>query len=148
MREDASLLPDLEPLIQEEFLDSLHTKIATVESLLESNEASVEDSTQPTQGIILILRLLQFELGFRSAWTPKTKDFCDAICKLLFKLALVCNSTLATSASNQILQVYGTSNSLDPVTYPLIIDTLYYLYDGEFHYDVSDTVSPFHRDSF
>lgn len=88
IRDDPALLPSLEPLIQEEFLDSLHTKLAAIDSLLDSNEPSGDESTLP-QGLLLVLRLLQFELGFRSAWTPKIKEYCENISRLLFKLALV-----------------------------------------------------------
>lgn len=103
-------MPDIESVIQEEFLAALHEGFLQVESLIASNSEPRHGLTQET---ILMLRLLQFGLSFRNVWWPHRREIGDNLSSLLFKLAMI----------------YGAPNYLDPVVYSMVVDTLYYLLD-------------------
>ncbi|RDB24995.1 Mediator of RNA polymerase II transcription subunit 12 [Hypsizygus marmoreus] len=124
LREKPGTLPILEHAIQDDLLDILYSKIVSLES--STTETATPPHLMTSKEIVLLLRLLQFELGFRSTWTSKTKEINDKLACSLFKLA----------------QFYGASENLDPIIYPLIIDTLYYIYD-EIPTDPKATYDPF-----
>lgn len=86
LRDQATQLPDLDPDIQDEFVDMVCSKLGQIEALLVSNEAPPFPLTQAS---ILLARLLQFDLGFNTAWTSKTKDVSGRIATNILKLALV-----------------------------------------------------------
>lgn len=94
-RKEGPLLLNLDPLVQDDFVVILHDKLSEIKVTLESNpSAQVADrevqSAQISQQVVLLVRLLQFDLGFRGAWTPKLKDLSTTFIKNLFHLALVC----------------------------------------------------------
>ncbi|KAF8876501.1 hypothetical protein BD779DRAFT_1560397 [Infundibulicybe gibba] len=113
LREDLASLPILDPSIQDEFFNALCIKFTGTEALSINLEDNETDYCQITQGIIFLARLLQFDLGLQGAWTSKTKEASSGLSSSIFKLALL----------------HGTGEGLDLVAYPLLIDTLYYLYD-------------------
>ena len=89
LREETSLLPTLEPDTQHEFFDALCTQFVTVETLLGERDAADDRLHQITQSAILLARLLQFDLGFRGAWTSRAKEASTGLSATLFRLALV-----------------------------------------------------------
>ncbi|KAF8070344.1 hypothetical protein FPV67DRAFT_1413891 [Lyophyllum atratum] len=105
--------PVIEASNQEGFIEALSSKLMSMEPLATSDGALDTGGSGLAQEIILILRLLQFELGFRSVWSSKTKEATHQVASSLFRLSMV----------------YGTSMDPSPVIYPLMIDTLYYIYD-------------------
>lgn len=91
MQQESSL-PALEPSIQDTFIDALYKSFALLESLLlpsDPSEGGRADASDLTQGTILLARLLQFNLGFRDVWTPKTKETGSSLSMSIFRLALV-----------------------------------------------------------
>ncbi|KAF9453917.1 hypothetical protein P691DRAFT_798859 [Macrolepiota fuliginosa MF-IS2] len=117
-RKEGPLLLNLDPAVQDDFVAILYDKLSTIKATLESSApaqaAGREDlSSTISQQVVLLVRLLQFDLGFRGAWTPKLKDLSAPFISNLFYLALH----------------YGTTDNLNPVVYPLLIDTLLYLID-------------------
>lgn len=92
LREETSLLPQLEPGVQDEFFTALTANFELLESLLSAyNMDSSEDDrpSQITRCAIFLARLLQFNLGFRGAWTEKTRVLSTNLSSTIFRLALV-----------------------------------------------------------
>ena len=88
LRADGASIPSIERLIQDEFFSSLCSQISTLEKAL-TQEPSNYPPLQFTQEIILLARLLQFDLGFRNIWTPTTNAASVELSKSLYKLVLV-----------------------------------------------------------
>ena len=86
-QERSAPMPDIEPFIHEEFFTTLHERFLRVESLVSNNESG----NGVGQESVLMLRLLQFSLGFRNVWWCNRRDISDNLPSLLFKLALVSN---------------------------------------------------------
>ncbi|KAG6866656.1 hypothetical protein C0991_000766 [Blastosporella zonata] len=108
---DNMTLPMLETSAQEEFIQALLSKLVLIEVLVTSND-SAADENDLTPDMVLFLRLLQFEMGFRGEWTSRMKDAMANIVSYLFKI-----------------MVHITSINSTSILYPLILDTLYYIYD-------------------
>ncbi|KAG5638808.1 hypothetical protein H0H81_010037 [Sphagnurus paluster] len=113
LREGTAPLPLVEISIEENFVDALLSKVVSMEPTITSDSPLEVIAEDVNQEIVLLLRFLQFEMGFRTIWTSKIKDATDKIASSLFKLAVA----------------YSTSLNPNPIVYPLIIDTLYYIYD-------------------
>ncbi|KAF5386158.1 hypothetical protein D9615_002361 [Tricholomella constricta] len=113
LREKSVLLPLVETSIQDEFIEALSSKLASMEEFATSNNGSETLEANLAQEMVLILRLLQFELGFRTIWSSKMKEATDKVVSSLFRLAMA----------------YGTSVNPNLVIYPLMVDTLYYICD-------------------
>lgn len=89
-RKEGALVLYLDPVVQDDFVAILHNKLSEIITTLEpSASAQIDQSAQISQQIILLVRLLQFDLGFRGAWTPKMKDLSGGFIRNLFHLALV-----------------------------------------------------------
>ena len=88
-QERSASMPDIEPFIHEEFFTTLHKRLLQVESLMSNNEPR----NSLGQESVLMLRLLQFGLGFRNVWWFNRRDISDDLPSLLFKCALVSNSS-------------------------------------------------------
>lgn len=131
MREQAALLPQLDPMVQDEFIDAICVKFNAIESILTSDGWGLETS-QVSRSLIFLARLLQFNLGFRGAWTAKAKSVSDQLVSALFRLALVSTTLayLAVVTDSFIIQIHGSGEYVDLVTFSLIVDTLYYVIDG------------------
>ncbi|KAL0072786.1 RNA polymerase II mediator complex subunit [Marasmius tenuissimus] len=112
LREDPSGLPAINPDIQDRFFPTLSTKW---DELLRLMETDSEEDRQGsfTRAVVLLARLLQFDLALRGVWTEKVKEGSFKLTDTLFKL----------------LQIHATGESTDPIAFPLLIDTLYYLLD-------------------
>jgi mediator of RNA polymerase II transcription subunit 12 len=93
MREEAAALPQLDPVVQDEFIDVLCAEFDAIDSIL---TADLEPVIRPEifQSLIFLVRLLQFDLGFRGAWTAKAKGASNRLVSTLFRLALVSKQTL------------------------------------------------------
>ncbi|TFK74611.1 hypothetical protein BDN72DRAFT_955610 [Pluteus cervinus] len=124
LRKDPTVIPTIESATQDNFFPALASQLSTLEGALTSNQS---EPGQYTQEIILLARLLQFDLGFRGVWTNGTKNHCGSLSLSLYKLTLL----------------YGTGDHLDLIAYPLLFDTLIYLLD-EIPLDIkSPTADPF-----
>jgi mediator of RNA polymerase II transcription subunit 12 len=96
-RKEGPLLLNLDPTTQDDFVTIVHDKLSTIKATLVERSASAtqvasgeEDlSTTISQQVVLLVRLLQFDLGFRGAWTPKLKDLSSSFINNLFHLSLV-----------------------------------------------------------
>ena len=89
---EASLLPLLEPATQDKFFNALCKKFGDIESILSTNETDSLDKSAHstvTQAVIFLARLLQFNLGFRGAWTAEAKAASSELTSTIFKLAVV-----------------------------------------------------------
>lgn len=92
MREEATSLPQLESVVQDEVIDVLCAKFDTLESCMTSGGTEPHTGAQTTrdfQNVIFLARLLQFDLGFQSAWTSKTREVSIQLVSTLFRLAIV-----------------------------------------------------------
>jgi hypothetical protein len=78
------MLPQLEPDAQDNFIGNLCDKFKALESM--QSQAS---SARAVGLSIFLARLLQFDLGFIRAWTPKTKEAGLSLLTILFRLAMV-----------------------------------------------------------
>ena len=79
-----SLVVELQ--VQETFIAALEGKFNVIESeILSNNTTFLLSSPQ----LVLLSRLLQFVLSFRSSWTPKSKEVCINLSTMLFRLTLV-----------------------------------------------------------
>lgn len=93
MREEATVLPQLEPTVQDELIEVLCSKFDVLESSFTTSDTESEHkAVMPpgSQSVIFLARLLQFDLGFQSAWTSKTRETSNNLVATLFRLALVC----------------------------------------------------------
>lgn len=98
-RKEGPLLLNLDPMVQDEFVTIIHDKLSTIKVTLESSTpiqatTGEDPSATVSQQVVLLVRLLQFDLGFRGAWIPKLKDLSGALINSLLQLALVCLSFL------------------------------------------------------
>lgn len=79
-------LPTLDSSVQESFLNS-------VEKLEKSLETQIVDEAQQSEqskhDLILLLRLLQFMLSFKTTWTTRSKDHANKFADNLFRFCLV-----------------------------------------------------------
>jgi len=77
----------IEPQVQDAFIATLEEKFKVVESEVLSE--NITSFFLLNQQLVLLSRLLQFVLSFRSSWTPQSKDSCINLSTMLFRLALV-----------------------------------------------------------
>ncbi|KAG6829453.1 hypothetical protein H0H92_004513 [Tricholoma furcatifolium] len=111
LREKTIPFSSLETSTQDAFIEALFSKLQAVETHITSSGVDA-DTSDLTQDMVLFLRLLQFEIGFREAWTSRMKDATVKVASLLIKII-----------------VHIISSDPASILYPLIIDTLYYVYD-------------------
>jgi|SRR6266446_5375823 len=81
----------VEPQVQETFIAALEGKFKAIESEIVGNNNTFSLSSQQ---LVLLSRLLQFVLSFRSSWTPKSKEVCINLSTMLFRLTLVTSFNL------------------------------------------------------
>ncbi|KAF6760086.1 hypothetical protein DFP72DRAFT_1031563 [Ephemerocybe angulata] len=109
-REQCTPLPSLDPAIHEQFLEVLRSKISHLGSLIQSSQPSEEFKSN----LVLLARLLQFILNFReSSSSPAVRSHCQALADSIFQLVLY----------------YGSGDNIDETIYPLLMDTLIFIYD-------------------
>ena len=137
IREEAAMLPQLEAVVQDKFIDAICTKFNAIHSTLAADSGKTEteiETSQLSQALVFLARLLQFDLGFRGVWTAKTKEASNQLVSTLFRLALVGSTPFIAYLviDHQITQIHGSGKHIDLVAYPLIVDTLYYVLDGMF----------------
>jgi len=138
---EGPLLLNLDSVVQNDFVVIFRDKLSVIRSTLTESNGSIqvpvssgEDlSMTISQQVVLLVRLLQFDLGFRGAWTPRLRDLSSELINDLFHLALVRLLILVSILKfiSSFLQHYGTADYLNPVVYPLLVDTLLYLIDGK-----------------
>ncbi|TFK44503.1 hypothetical protein BDQ12DRAFT_21589 [Crucibulum laeve] len=112
-RDNTSILPNLDASIQDQFMEAISTNIIAIGSAVTSGKCKRDDQSQYTQNLILMARLFHFALAFHTTWSQKMKVLSIGLSDTMFRLALF----------------YASDNSLDLLVYPLLIDTLLYLYD-------------------
>jgi len=84
----------IEPQIQDAFIATLEEEFKVIESEVLSE--NITSFFLLNQQLVLLSRLLQFVLSFRSSWTSQSKDACINLSTILFRLALVsCMSVMA-----------------------------------------------------
>ncbi|EFI28176.1 hypothetical protein CC1G_14203 [Coprinopsis cinerea okayama7 len=114
-RDQSVNLLALDPALQEEFLRLLHSKITYLERSLTSEERSAQDHNHKSN-LILLIRLLQFVLNFRDiSWTLAMKEVGQSLATALFRLAMH----------------FGSGSHIDETIFPILTDTLIFIYDGE-----------------
>ncbi|THH13392.1 hypothetical protein EW146_g6819 [Bondarzewia mesenterica] len=116
VRDDPLQLPMMDAPTQDEFFDVLAKKLEALVAILShkgSEDGEMMSSTEATQAAVLMARLLQFDLAFRGVWTSKTRELSSKMCQIIFDLALV----------------HGAGENLNPVAFPLFLDTFCYLLD-------------------
>ncbi|KAG5646822.1 hypothetical protein DXG03_002199 [Asterophora parasitica] len=129
LREGPEPLPLVDTSIQDDFADALASKIHSMEHFATSNYAPEMVGGEESEYMVLILRLMQFELGFRTVWSSKMKEATEKAVSSLFRIAVACGASIDTNL----------------IIYPLLIDTLYYIYD-EIPVDLKATpYDPFHN---
>jgi len=90
-RDSPTLSLVVEPQVQETFIATLEGKFKVIESeILGSNNTFSLSSQQ----LVLLSRLLQFVLSFKSSWTPKSKEICINLSTMLFRFTLVSSMNL------------------------------------------------------
>ncbi|KAF8995454.1 hypothetical protein BDQ17DRAFT_1430355 [Cyathus striatus] len=112
LREDSILLPQLEHIVQDEVLNSLFLRISQFESTYLAH-VTQDESHRIKGDLVLLMRLLQFTLGFRGVWSSRSKEVGSKLCDTLF----------------QLLIRFADGDALDFLLYPVIVDSLLYLYD-------------------
>lgn len=113
--------PSMDPSLHEILLSAVHEKMVLFMQTMSSEYQ--HDTVLP--GVVLLLRLLQFTLGFRGTWTAKAKDDGVALSVLLFRLTLKFCAGCDAEVSK----------------YPQLLDTLYYLLD-EIPHDTKVAFNP------
>ncbi|KAK0226153.1 hypothetical protein IW262DRAFT_1457387 [Armillaria fumosa] len=113
LRQESAHLPVLDPDVQDMFFSTLCCKFASIEEATHNPDAMTVDRTDFTQEVVLLARFLQFDLSFEGAWTASTTELSRKLCASLYRLTLL----------------FASGNTFDPIAYPLLLDTLYYLVD-------------------
>ena len=129
-RDVLSTLPAVDSQIQETFGGALENIFKTYEPPMLSNENQLQERSN----LVLLMRLLQFVLSFRSTWTTKSKEIYVTLSKIIFRLSLVSTHVrhLELLKADQIFKYCANEDSLDIDIYPILFDTLLVLYDGDF----------------
>ncbi|KIJ67463.1 hypothetical protein HYDPIDRAFT_108239 [Hydnomerulius pinastri MD-312] len=96
---------------QERLGKAICDMLSAVESMLASSAVNVP--SQLTQHTIFLARLLQFNMGFTGPWTAAFRGQYEMLSSVLFRLALV----------------HSSGSHLDPVAFPLLVDTLCFIID-------------------
>lgn len=92
---------NIEPQVQDAFIATLEGKFKAIESqVVGENNAGF---LLLNQQVVLLSRLLQFVLSFRSCWTPQSKEACINLSTMLFRLTLV--SWHHCSGKNHLLAI-------------------------------------------
>lgn len=136
LRDGKDQLPSLDPQIQNRFMTLLLAKFEILESILCSEGAAddmdVDGAPLPiSDAVILLTRLLQFDLGFPGVWTKETEVCGNNLVAVLFRLVLVGSLlTFIRALLIFVQQLFSSGDKLDVVLFPLLLDTLYYLIDG------------------
>ncbi|KAF9268799.1 hypothetical protein L218DRAFT_984144 [Marasmius fiardii PR-910] len=112
LREDAAGLPAINPDIQDKFFPTLSSKWEELLGLMQA-DSDKDHSSSFTEAVVVLARLLQFDLALRGVWTEKVRETSYKLAIVLFNL----------------LQIHAIRNDADPISFPLLIDTLYYLLD-------------------
>ena len=83
--------PPMDSATQDEFIKALADKIEAFDAVLSGRSSMIDGLTQDqlTQGVILMARLLQFDLACKEIWTPKTRALSGGLCESVFRLAMV-----------------------------------------------------------
>lgn len=90
-RDSSAVSLVVEPEVQETFIAALEGKFKAIEYEILSNDSTFFLSSQR---LVLLSRLLQFVLSFRSSWTQKSKEVCINLSTMLFPLTLVSSMNL------------------------------------------------------
>ncbi|KAI0068850.1 hypothetical protein BV25DRAFT_1904185 [Artomyces pyxidatus] len=130
VRDDHTPLPSVDSVAQDKFITALAGKIEAFEALIMHGPTSHTDiqPSQATQGAVLMVRLLQFNLGCKGMWTPKTRSLSNNLCSSVFNLTLA----------------HGAGDYLNTAAFPLFLDTFMYLLD-EIAYDTKIATSELFR---
>ena len=119
-RSPSHALPSIEEDIQGKLITSLFEKLSALEAELRKDATRDDGLYTPrndmTEPVLFLARLLQFDLGFPGIWTQKTKEVGDKLLATVFRLALL----------------HGGEYLDDPVAFPLLMDTAFYLFDGKY----------------
>lgn len=134
VRDDPLQLPTMDAPTQNDFFETLMNKFEALGSILSPKPPAKSEMTpaQATQAAVLMARLLQFDLAFRGVWTPKTRQLSGKMCEVVFDLALVSDDEITTWhwLTFGLWQAHGAGDHLNPIAFPLLLDTYCYLLDG------------------
>ncbi|KAI0045300.1 hypothetical protein FA95DRAFT_1495630 [Auriscalpium vulgare] len=132
VRDDHTVLPSVDTMAQDQFITALATKIGAFEAVIRDGVSSRTGilPAQATQGAVLMARLLQFNLGCRGIWTPKTRSMSSRLCSLMFDL------TLASQYA------HAAGDYLNTSAFPIFLDTYMYLLDEIAHDTKSTATEP------
>jgi mediator of RNA polymerase II transcription subunit 12, fungi type len=89
LRAEHSLLPSLESVIQDQFFNVIFSRFSELESILSAGPSNASTQPEVTQAVIFLGRLLQFDLGFRGAWTTTAKAISCELSSTILKLTMV-----------------------------------------------------------
>ena len=88
LREDAGGLPAINPDIQDRFFPALSSKWEELFKLMQA-DSNKNHPPSFTEAVVVLARLLQFDLACRDIWTPKARLLSEGLCMTVFRLALV-----------------------------------------------------------
>ena len=85
----------IEPTIQDGCFNAICIRFKDVVTILSADQDAHLDSSDHSefpQVVILLARLLQFDLGLRGVWTSNVKSAGSGLASTLFGLAMVCHA--------------------------------------------------------
>lgn len=91
-REEALDICELDPSIQNEFINIVSAKMSELEAALtayHTNTEMADDDSPLANSIIFLCRLLHFDLGLRGAWTTSTRMQTTSLVSVLSRIAMV-----------------------------------------------------------
>lgn len=94
-REETLDICQLDPSIQNEFINVVNAKMSELEAALaayHSDPNAAVDSSLLASGITFLCRLLHFNLGLRGAWTTSTRMQTTSLVPVLSRIAMVRSS--------------------------------------------------------
>ncbi|GJJ06592.1 hypothetical protein Clacol_000785 [Clathrus columnatus] len=109
LRADPSGLPNIEPEVQDAFVDT----IKSVTQRLEQYTLENDFSNDIADLAVIVARLWQFDLCLPGAWTPRMKDAVPEILVLIIKLAIK----------------YSCGIMANSIVFDVLLDTAFVLFD-------------------
>ncbi|KAH8108105.1 hypothetical protein BXZ70DRAFT_1015382 [Cristinia sonorae] len=109
LRDEGAAMPSLHDRVQNELFAGLCLRLTAIAESVAVG-IHVEDAARTT---VLLARIIHFALGFQGVWTDEVITLSGKLCTVLVRLAML----------------FGSGITGDPLMFPLLLDTLYYVLD-------------------
>jgi hypothetical protein len=133
--------PSVYPQRQHEFTEHLQSCFNDLREVVlrQADPKSSAPSLKVYETVVILARLLQFDLGFRGIWTEafsqSAKVLCSSIVELIGVCYITCIHYCTTKRLIQVLAGYADDDRAFEVI-PILIDTLYIVLAGNVSHSI------------